>query len=289
MRVNAFARCHPAVNFSFFLIAICLGVTITHPAYTIASIVCGGGYYLILKGKQGWKLIFGTIPVFLIITFINPLLNTYGITPLFYVFGRQYTLEALCYGASLGGIFLTMMLWFGCYSEVLTSDKFTHLFGRLIPSISLLLVMILRLIPSFTRKTKQIIGARNAIGKGVEASDSTRERIQNGGMVLSSLTDWALEGSIVMADSMRARGYGTGKKTSFRRYRMQVQDFVLLAIMAVLTIAVFLCGGTAAKFAPRMRIDDVTWGYAAYCALLLIPILLTGKEALEWRSLRSKI
>ena len=56
------------------------------------------------------------------------------------------------------------MLWFGCYSEVLTSDKFTSLFGNWIPALSLLLVMVLRLIPEFMRKTKQIAADRSAIG-----------------------------------------------------------------------------------------------------------------------------
>lgn len=289
MHQNAFTRCHPAVNFLFFVLVIGFGVTVTHPAYTAAGIVCGGWYYLLLKGKSGWKTIFSCLPVFLLITLINPLVNTYGITPLFYLFGRKYTLEALCYGASLGGMFLVMILWFGCYSAVLTSDKFTYLFGNLIPALSLLLVMILRLIPSFTRRAKLISDARSVIGKGTDQSDSVKSKLQSGTMVLSSLTDWALEGSIVTADSMRSRGYGLGKRTSFRRYRLGGQDIGLLCAMVLLTAAVLLPGGTTAKYSPRIRIDSLTWGFAAYCALLLIPILLTGKEALQWRRYRSAI
>ena len=59
-----------------------------------------------------------------------------------------------------------MMLWFGCYNAVMTSDKVTSLFGNLIPAISLLLVMVLRMIPSFIRKAGQIMGARKSVGLG---------------------------------------------------------------------------------------------------------------------------
>lgn len=289
MPYSAFSRCHPAVNFFYFLLVICFSVTVTHPAYTITGILCGGVYYCILKGRDGWKLIRGMIPLFLLITFLNPLVSTHGITPLFYVFGRKYTLEALCYGASLGGMFLLMMIWFGCYSVVLTSDKFTYLFGNLIPAVSLLLVMILRLIPAFTRKTKQILEARSAIGKGSGQADSLKDKLHSGMMVLSSLTDWALEGSIITADSMRSRGYGLGKRTSFRRYRMRKQDVVLLILMLLLAMATLFAGGTGAKYSPRISVENLTWGLGAYCCLLLIPIILTGKEILQWNNYLSEI
>ena len=69
-------------------------------------------------------------------TAVNPLFNTYGATLLFTYFDRPYTLEALYYGAALAAVFVHMLLWFGCYNAVLTSDKFTSLFGNLIPALS---------------------------------------------------------------------------------------------------------------------------------------------------------
>ena len=119
-------------------------------------------------------MILGLLPMFLILTAINPLFNTYGAHILFSVFGRPYTLEALLYGAAIASVFVVMMLWFGCYNAVMTSDKFTSLFGNLIPALSLLLVMVLRLIPNFIRKTKQIIGARKSIGKGAAEQSNTK-------------------------------------------------------------------------------------------------------------------
>lgn len=282
MRRDAFSQCHPAVNFLFFLGAIGFGVVIQHPAYAAASVICGAVYYLLLSGRKGWSLILGCAVVFALISLLNPFINHSGHYVLQYFFGRPYTLEALCYGMALGAIFALMMLWFGCYSAVLTSDKFTALFGSLIPSLSLLLVMVLRLIPAFTRKAAQITDARRSIGKGIDPSARAGARIGGGTKILSALTDWALEGSIVTADSMKARGYGTGKRTHFQIYRMTLRDWVLLSLIAALEICVILAGGTGAAYTPRIRIDMLTWGFPVYCLLLLLPIVLHIKEVLQW-------
>ena len=292
MKQDAFSGFHPAVNFLFFVGAIGFGVVIQHPAYMAAGAVCAGIYYLLLMGPKGLKLLGTMVPMFLLITLINPLFNDYGATPLFYYFERPYTLEAVCYGMTLGGMFVVMMLWFGCYNVVLTSDKFVCLFGSLIPSLSLLLVMVLRLIPAFMRKTKQIIGARNSIGKGGNEGSTLKEKIASGMTILSALTDWALEGSIVTADSMRSRGYGCARRSSYQLYRMTGRDWLVLALeagLALLVIGSVAAGNTEAVFTPEITITSVGPAYIAYWAFLLIPSVLEGKEKLQWHIILSKI
>ena len=292
MRNDAFSKCHPAVNFLFFVGAIGMSVVIQHPMYLLSGIVTGGIYYLLLNGRKGWKTILGLLPVFLFLTAINPLFNTLGETPLFYVFGRPCTFEALLYGGALASMFVIMMLWFGCYNKVLTSDKFTSLFGNLIPAISLLLVMVFRMVPNFIRKTGQIIGARKSIGKGASEAASTKEKLKDGMTVLGTLTSWALEGSVVTGDSMRARGYGSAKRTSFMIYRMTVADWWLLAVMTVLvtlTILAAVWGQMTATFTPKLQIAATSWGIVAYTAYLLIPTALSIKEAIQWHISRSRI
>lgn len=292
MSNDAFSKCHPAVNFLYFMGAIGCGVVIQHPVYLIAGILWGAAYYLLLTGKKGWKTILGLMPLFLFLTVINPLFNTQGERILFYVFGRPYTLEALLYGAAIAAMFVTMMLWFGCYNKVLTSDKFTSLFGNLIPSISLVLVMVFRMVPNFIRKAQQITGARRSIGKGAGAYAATKDKLTEGMTVLGTLTSWALEGSVVTGDSMRARGYGSAKRSSFIIYRMTVTDWTLLAAMAalialVITAACF--GQLSALFTPELSIAPVSWGLIPYSAYLLIPTVLHIKEAIQWRISRSII
>lgn len=292
MEHDAFSKRHPAVNFLFFLGAIGCGVVIQHPAYLIAEIVAGGVYYLLLSGKKGCKSILAMIPLFLFLTAINPLFNTYGETALFHIFRRPYTFEALLYGAAIAAMFVSMLLWFGCYNKVLTGDKFTSLFGNLIPAISLLLVMVFRMVPNFMRKTQQIIGARKSIGKGAGEAATNKEKLSDGMTALGSLTSWALEGSVVTGDSMRARGYGTVKRSSFMIYRMTATDWILLAVQIALLALVILAacfGQLNTAFTPELSVAPVSWGIAPYIAYLLIPTVMHIKEALQWHISRSKI
>ena len=290
--MDAFSKRHPAVNFLFFLGALVLSVLIQHPAYLLVGAVTGITYYLLLCGRKGLKLILWLLPMFVILTVVNPVFNTMGKTQLFLLFGRPYTLEALYYGGATASMFLIMMLWFGCYNKVLTSDKFTSLFGSLIPAVSLLLVMILRMIPNFMRKAKQILGARTAIGKGTGENAGIKEKLGHGVTALGGLTTWALEGSITTGDSMRSRGYGTARRSSFMIYRMQAGDWGLLAIMVALlalAVAALCLGQTEAEFVPSVQLAELSWGLPAYGCYLMIPIILHGKEALQWHISRSKI
>ena len=291
MKRDAFSACHPAVNFIFFLGAIGFGVVIQHPAYLAAAWGAAALYYLLLKGRRGWAMLLGMVPLFLVLSAVNPLFNHLGEHVLCRVFGKPYTLEALCYGMAVAAMFVVMMLWFGCYSVVMTGDKFTSLFGDLIPSLSLLLVMVFRLVPNLLRKARQISGARRSLGMGRGAGG--REKLTEAATVLGALTDWALEGSIITADSMRARGYGTAKRSSFVIYRMTGRDWGLLAaelVLAGLVIAFAAGGGVAAAYTPALDIAPVSVpGLAAYCAYLLIPTALHLKEVLQWHILRSGI
>lgn len=296
MSMDAFSKRHPIVNFIFFLGAIGFGVVIQHPVYLAAGFVLSTTYYLLLSGRKGIKMLLALLPLFLLMAVINPLFNTYGATVLFYVFGRPYTLEALYYGAAIAAVFAVMLIWFGCYNAVLTSDKFTSLFGNLIPALSLLLVMVLRMIPNLIRKAQQFAGARKSIGKGSAEDATNKEKLTDGMTILSALTDWALEGGVITGDSMRSRGYGSAKRTSFMIYRLTGIDFALLVIQCVLMLAVLgaaLTGGTTATYTPDFYIAPVSGmhilGLAAYCAYLSIPTVLHIKEAIQWHISRSKI
>ena len=289
MRQDAFSKCHPLVNFLFFVGAIGFGVVIQHPAYIACSIVSAICYLILLKGRKGLTFCLASLPLFAVITLINPLFNHDGTQILFHVFGNPYTLEALYYGMAVAGIFLVMMLWFACYNEVLTSDKFVCLFGKLIPSLSMVLVMVLRLIPNLIRKAQQLRAARNSIGRGAGEQSTTREKLTDGMRILSGLTDWALEGSIITADSMRSRGYGSTRRTNFHLYRFSAQDFILLGMMLAFVILTLCTGNVEASYTPELSIPKPGFGLIVYTLYLLIPTILCSKEALKWHISISRI
>ena len=235
------------------------------------------------------------IPIWIALSVINPLFNTRGDVVLFTYFGdRPYTFEALCYGMALGAMFVSVILWFLSYNAVMTSDKFIYLFGRAIPSVSLIFTMVLRLVPNYQKKIRQIAGARKCIGKGAD-SESKREKAEDGLTIVSALTSWAFEGGIITADSMKSRGYGTGKRTNFSIYKFETRDRLLLILMLVLLAVVFICGfkgGTTATYTPEIMLANSMWtviGTAAYFIFLAIPTALNLLEAFTWHILRSKI
>ena len=293
---DAFSRCHPAVGFAFFVGAIGLGAMIMHPAYILVSGSFAVSYYCLLKGAKGIKLVVLSIPVFLFLTFANPLVNHDGQRILTYVFGKPYTFEALVYGMVIAGMLIVMLLWAGCYNAVMTSDKFMTLFGGVIPTISMLLLMVLRLVPNMIRKISQLAGARKCIGRGAGENSTRREKVTDSLNIISALMTWALEGGVITADSMRSRGYGTDTRTTFQIHTMDGQDVVLLAVMAVLAAAIIgliAGGGTVANYTPVMEITPVTGrylvGFAAYCVFLSLPTVLYIKEAVQWHISRSRI
>lgn len=284
------------MNLLFFAEAVVLTVVLFHPAYLILSLLCAGAYYALLRRGRCGKTFAFLLGAMVLVAAVNPLFNTLGDTVLFAPFGRPYTWEALCYGGCTGLMFAAVSLWFLCGGIVLTSDKFTSLFGSVIPSISLVLVMVLRLIPAYWRKGRQIAGARRCIGRS--GSGTRKEKLQGGMAVLTALSGWALEGSVVTADSMRCRGYGsTNRRTTFQLYRFTARDAALTAIMLALLAAVIYAGVSGAAEAVFLSALDIAplagavpiLGLAAYGVLLLIPTFYSIREAILWRSLRSKI
>ncbi len=291
MHYDGFSKHHPLTNFLFFLGAILFGVLFQHPAYLLAGMVCAGVYYVLLQGRIALKAIVKILPLWLIVALINPIFNTQGSHILFYLFGRPYTGEALAYGFAVGSILVITLLWFGCYNQIMTEDKFTVLFGNLAPSLSLLLVMVFRLIPNLVSRAGQIRDARRAIGKGGE-NLPLKEKITQGMTVLTALTGWALEGSIVTADSMRSRGYGAAKRTCFQIYQMRPGDYVALfatAVGALVTIIGAITGATDATYTPQISSAPVNMFLPFYCIYLLIPTMIHVKEVLLCRIFISKI
>ena len=294
---DAFSGYHPAVEFFFFLGAIASGMFFVHPLFLGISLSAAAAYYFLLKGRSGAKLLRSMLLLWLVMALFNGVLVQEGETVLLsWGRGRVVTKEALLYGLCGGAMFVTIMLWFSCYNAVMTSDKFICLFGSRIPALSLLLTMILRLIPNFEHRARTVAGARKCIGKSPDNGSTRREKLLHSMDLLSVLTSWALEGSVVTADSMKSRGYGSDTRTSFTVYRKSGRDSVAAAVLG-LALILFLLGifhGAArAEFYPAVALakpDGYTFVSAlGYAAFLFTPTFLHLREEVIWTVLRSKI
>ncbi len=255
---DAFSRCHPVLNFYYFVLVLGFTMFVQHPVFLAVSFLGATSYgiWLCGAGKILKVNFLFTLPMLVIVALLNPLFNHYGVTPLLYLesSGNTVTLEAMVYGVVLGCVLFIAILWFACYNQVMTSDKFIYLFGRIIPSLSLLLSMALRFVPHFAAQLKVIRNGQKCVGMDI-GNGSLRERATNGLHIVSILITWALENAIETADSMRSRGYGLPGRTAFSVYRFTKRDRVLLIWLGVLG-AVSICGcsrGAAfAQYDPRI-------------------------------------
>lgn len=293
---EAFGKYHPINNFIFFIGSIIFGMFFVHPLFLVFSVILSSSYYFLLKGLKGLSFYFSLLLFVIAISIINPLFSTLGNTILFTYFnGRAFTLEGLLYGVATGSMFFTVILWFSCYNEIMTSDKFTYMFSRFIPSISMIFCMVLRFIPNFIIKAETIAGVRKCVGK-LAVNGEKNEKFHNGITILSVLTSWALEGAVITADSMKSRGYGSGRRTSFSIYSFTRRDKVLVIYMAIcigLIIVGVLMGGTETIYLPKLTAPISSMGtiigLVGYGAFLAVPVVIHFSEEIIWRILKSKI
>lgn len=295
--MNEFKNYHPIINFIYFLFVIGFSMFFMHPVCLLISIISGFVYSVILKGARAIKTnLMYMLPMIIIMALVNPLFNHAGITIIGYLpGGNPVTLESVIYGICSGCMILSVLCWFSCYNQIMSSDKFIYLFGRIIPGLSMIISMTLRFIPKFSEQLKVVANAQKCIGRGV-ADKSITKRIKYGLNILSVMTTWALENAIDTADSMKARGYGIPGRTSFSIYKFDKRDAMAL-ICIVVTGLYTLVGGILGKmkfnFFPLINPVEISgFGISVFIAYLLLcisPIIIEIREVRRWKLLRSKI
>ncbi len=139
----------------------------------------------------------------------------------------------MLYGVAAAVMLASVVLWFSSYNEVMTSDKFVYLFGRVIPALSLVLSMALRFIPKFKAQMQTVSEAQACIGRDTK-NGSVFQRVGNAVKIFSIMVTWSLENAIETADSMRSRGYGLPGRTAFSIYRFDDRDKAALAWLSFL-------------------------------------------------------
>ena len=239
-----------------------------------------------------------TLPLMIFVALINPMFNHYGVTILFYLYnGNAVTLESMLYGLAMAAMLCSVILWFRSFNAVMTSDKLVYLFGRLIPSLSLILSMCMRFIPRFQKRTKVISNGQKCIGRDF-SNGSFAKKIRNGITILSILVTWSLENAIQTADSMKSRGYGLKGRTAFSIYRLDKRDKKALFTMAGLAI-IFLAGcmkGQAyADYDPRIVITGLPLNplslvtIVSFTGFCLFPLILSALDYRHWTLLKKEI
>ena len=295
--MNEFKSCHPMVNFLYFFLVIGFTMFLMHPVSLGITLFCAVLYTFVLKGKRkALKSMGVAVFVILFTAILNPLFSHYGVTVITYLpTGNPLTAESCYYGIAAGVMLSSVLLYFSCSNMVLTSDKFTYLFGRIIPKLSMVFSMILRFVPTLISRLKEISAVQKTLGRDISKGGIIK-RVKCGIKILSVLITWSLENAIETADSMKSRGYGLSGRTSYTIFKLEKRDKLMLLSMGILS-AVILWGILSGKlnysYFPVLYTEKLSFlslcMHTAYLFLCLTPVLLEWREAVRWNAIKSKI
>ena len=167
---------------------------------------------------------------------------------------------------------------------------FKHLVPNVMPQ--LIVSMTLSLIPRLMVQVKVIADSQRSIGLDWK-SGSLMQRIRSGARILSILVSWALEDAVITADSMRARGYGQHKRSTFSIFRFGKKDAKMPAVILVLFAAeifTYVSGRGTMEFYPAMVFRNIDFIdiiiYVLYITLGILPAVIQIKEDLKWKLLK---
>lgn len=294
MKRDAFSGFHPSVNLVYFAIVIGLTMFLMHPVFLGLSLMGSFFYLLYLQGGWGIRRQVGyLVPLMVFMAALNPLFNHEGVSVLFYLPGGDpVTVESVFYGLCSAVMMGASILWFNCCHVIFTTDKIIYLFGRAIPSLSLLISMTLRFVPRF----KEYLQTTRQVQQAMLPPKTRIDALKQAMTSFSATVSWAMEQSIVTADSMKSRGYGSAGRTAYSIYRFVGRDALVLVMLAVLTVGTVLpwmTGGVSWTFFPSMTGMMMGFGPAMSClsfsGICVMPLIIDLMEDRKWNLLRSGI
>jgi energy-coupling factor transport system permease protein len=263
--------------------ATCIFIVLstTNPAYKAAVLVAALVALATGVGLRRTRTVLvgvGLIATFaILLNFVSAHLGTtvlFAIPDQIPALGGPYTLEALAFGATGGLTIGAAILAAAPFSLLLASHEVMDALPAVLSRTGAALAAALNLVPSVAASFVQVTEAQRLRGWRPRGPRSWSEIVVP--VVLTSV-----EGSIQLAESMEARGFGSGPRTSVKPGRMQRNDWWLVAASGV-ALAIFLIsqatGWAAGWYAyPTLTAPAIDARPLAACLLLFAPVL-------TWRS-----
>lgn len=188
--------------------------------------------------------------------------------------GGPYTLEALVFGASNGLTVAAAILAAASFSLLLSAHDVMDALPKALSRTGTAIAASMNLVRSVTSSFTQVSEAQRLRGWQPRGPRSWVDVVVP--VVLTSV-----EGSIQLAESMEARGFASGPRTSMHIAKLAPNDWLLITTSAV-AVALFTLahiGGWAADWYPypSLTMPDLDIRPILACCLLFTPAVL-------WRS-----
>lgn len=225
-------------------------------------------------------LLLGVSLIAIVATFLNFVSAHLGSTVLISlpaqvpILGGDYTLEALAFGAVGGLTIAAAILAASPFSLLLASHDVIDAMPAALSRTGAAVAASVNLVPVVAASFVQVSEAQRLRGWRPRGPRSWAEIVVP--VVLTSV-----EGSIQLAESMEARGYGAGPRTLAGSVRMTRGDWMIVAAsaLAVASFVVARAAGWAADWYayPSLSFPQVDPRPVVSCLLLFAPVMV-------WRS-----
>lgn len=286
---NGIQAIHPFVMFFYYSCIGFFAMFFNHPIFLLAGCLAMVAVNLSHDGGRAmrqWAPLMIIMTVLIVV--LNPFINSRGAHILFIVFGRQVTFEAVLYGVVTAMSLLMILLLFVSLNNVLNGNKLLYIFSRILPRTAFLVMLSIRFVPLLRRRLTEIQDVQRL--KGMTMTQGTvRDRAKSGMSILQILLSWSLEEAVETADSMKARGYGSGKRRPYIPYRMTKSDAYWLGYLVIFFILCVIGGlmsyGKMIIYPElgSLHVTSPDWMVVA-CGLsiALFPVFVEGREQLKW-------
>ncbi|MFC4617187.1 energy-coupling factor transporter transmembrane component T [Camelliibacillus cellulosilyticus] len=281
---------HPFVSFFYYIVCMVSVMVSRHPFFLVTGLMLIILLNVLQDGGRGlarWWVGWAFIAIFFLL--VTPLTNHRGTHILFYFQDNPIMLEAVMQGLIMALSLVCLMALFSSYNLVVTPDRFLFLFARILPQWALLTLLTMRFVPLLRRRIGEIELVQESKGMTIK-SGPLKNRLRHGLLFVQILLTWSLEEAIQTADSMKARGYGLGKRSRYTPYRMRWRDYVALVYLGglgSLTLFGVWLGDNVLTLNPVLEpivLQSREWFYwAVFVCLIGFSIAIEGRELWKWR------
>lgn len=253
----------------------------SNPAYRIVVLAAAFSTVAAKAGLRRMRtLLVGVAAVATLAALLNFLSAHLGATVLFELpdwlpaLGGPYTLEALAYGVMGGVTIAAAILAVAPFSLLLSTNEVVDALPRVLSRTGTAIAASLNLVPSIGTSFTEVVEAQRLRGWRPRGPRSWAE-------VVVPIVLTGVEGSIQLAESMEARGYGSGPRAPFHPRGMHRGDW-LLAASAALAVALMVAAqasGLASDWSayPALTPPSIDPLSLVACLFLFTPLV-------TWRS-----
>lgn len=284
---NLFYKLHPFTNILYISLILFLSFIFSHPIYLFGLFISVGLVIISSENLSEWKgyLKFSLVLIVIIIV-VNVIIVNTGSTVLYRglripLLGRvKITMEALVYAIGMGIRLLVIISAFCFYTYGIHPDKLLKLFSKWGNKSVLVITLSTRLFPLMISDYKRISEVQRCRGVKLNTGglwNKTKNMIPIYSVLLLS----SLERSFQIAESMYARGYGSGQRSFYKRELFRPRDFLIitsLLLAFIIGLFAFLKGWSKYIYYPKLE----SFSFEEIIIAVIITFILMFPAILNW-------